>query len=762
MGKVFFLLRRRARERERNMKKLLPPVPTFWEPKEEAPKKRAGEEEEANDVVAGASDDKNDANGIDLLPPPSLPPYSPPDWSGWPPEETFFSLEVLKGGQVVDAIDLSALLSEKKKEKSENAFVAFGRHPSCDVVIEHPSSSRLHCVLQFKEDAKEMFAFDPGSTHGTFVNKRKLKKGVYAPIFVGDQIKFGESTRDYIVQGDEALMPACGLTNRELEKAKEIQKRKEMERRKEEEERKMEEAAVAWGMASDEFERKKNADEDDIDWRTHDASKFTQNMRKAIEKVRQKEMKAENMRSEIERIKRKENSQEGGLTHGQMQQMHKNETALELLQEHIEEADERLNESLREVLGLASRKKTNEKRKKRKAVDSEDDEEDGFYDRTEKRASKKDDAKKKSKKNAKADVVETETAASLWEKRINAESMLKSLQMSLEKAKKDQESARIERERLDAVEDVDAMDMFSSDARKEACADTIQRLMKSIQEKEEELERHASLLEIADPHEEFKPGTSKGDALKAVVEKERKEKEEAERKRKQELIEKMKAEKEKQMKEQEERLKVQKWEREGQLLEKKTFTGKGGSSDAVVKSASAQDDTKRRIIERVEDEAPVVVDEEEMTREKKPIEKSPSPPPPPPPPSQKKPKDTLTLKVDDPADGFLTPAQVKALADKQGGFGLQIRKKPTVKAATTTTTTTASHLGNIKTDDQIRSEAERKVELEMRKIMGGGFGDDDGFQRDDDDANDDTNEDWVAPADQRGDGKTKLNDKLGY
>ena len=86
------------------------------------------------------------------------------------------------------------------------------------------------------------------------------------------------------------------------------------------------------------------------------------------------------------------------------------------------------------------------------------------------------------------------------------------------------------------------MDIFTSDARKEACADTIQRLLKSIDEKEEELERHASLLEIADPHEEFKPGTSKGDALKAVVEKEKKEREEAARKRKQELIEKMKAE----------------------------------------------------------------------------------------------------------------------------------------------------------------------------------------------------------------------------
>ena len=28
--------------------------------------------------------------------------------------------------------------------------VTFGRHPSCDVVVEHPSTSRLHCVIQFR------------------------------------------------------------------------------------------------------------------------------------------------------------------------------------------------------------------------------------------------------------------------------------------------------------------------------------------------------------------------------------------------------------------------------------------------------------------------------------------------------------------------------------------------------------------------------------------------------------------------------------
>merc|ERR1712072_174237 len=118
-------------------------------------------------------------------------------------------------------------------------------------VIEHPSSSRLHCVLQFKNNSNDVFAFDPGSTHGTFVNKRRLEKRMHAPIFVGDQIKFGESTRDYVIGGDETLMPEVGLTKRQLEKKKEM------------EDKKMEEAAVAWGMASEEFERKKNAHNED-------------------------------------------------------------------------------------------------------------------------------------------------------------------------------------------------------------------------------------------------------------------------------------------------------------------------------------------------------------------------------------------------------------------------------------------------------------------------------------------------------------------
>lgn len=55
-----------------------------------------------------------------------------------------------------------------------------------------------------------MFLYDNSSTHGTFLNKRRIKSKVYAPVRVGDVIKFGQSTRLYIVQGPPELMPEEG------------------------------------------------------------------------------------------------------------------------------------------------------------------------------------------------------------------------------------------------------------------------------------------------------------------------------------------------------------------------------------------------------------------------------------------------------------------------------------------------------------------------------------------------------------------------
>ena len=50
------------------------------------------------------------------------------------------------------------------------AYVVVGRETTCNVVIDDESVSSAHCCLQ-RTDEGEWFAFDAGSTNGTFVNE---------------------------------------------------------------------------------------------------------------------------------------------------------------------------------------------------------------------------------------------------------------------------------------------------------------------------------------------------------------------------------------------------------------------------------------------------------------------------------------------------------------------------------------------------------------------------------------------------------------
>ncbi|GFZ19010.1 SMAD/FHA domain-containing protein [Actinidia rufa] len=86
-------------------------------------------------------------------------PYIIPEWSG-PPRHNFF-LEVLKDGSIIDQLDVY-----------EKGAYMFGRVDLCDFVLEHPTISRFHTVLQFKRNG-DAYLYDLGSTHGTFVNKNQ-------------------------------------------------------------------------------------------------------------------------------------------------------------------------------------------------------------------------------------------------------------------------------------------------------------------------------------------------------------------------------------------------------------------------------------------------------------------------------------------------------------------------------------------------------------------------------------------------------------
>lgn len=125
-------------------------------------------------------------------------PYTEPPWSGKPPDSRPYALEILKNGAIVDTVPLN-----------QRGYFVVGRLPVCDVSLEHPSISRYHAVIQYRSQAGEsesvgeeegFYIHDLGSTHGTVVNKNKIPPKTYIRLRVGHVLKFGGSTRLFILQ----------------------------------------------------------------------------------------------------------------------------------------------------------------------------------------------------------------------------------------------------------------------------------------------------------------------------------------------------------------------------------------------------------------------------------------------------------------------------------------------------------------------------------------------------------------------------------
>lgn len=184
-------------------------------------------------------------------------PYKEPKWSGICPDGSEYALEVLKSGMIVDNVDLT-----------HKPYYVFGRLANCDVVMAHPTISRHHAVLQYKAFAEEgeppcgWYLYDLASTHGTFLNKDRLKASHYTRVRVGHQIKFGNSTRTYIMLGPdfdcegESELSVTEIKRRaqdmKLERDRMIQEAVEQrERNRKEEEKRREEQGIDWGMGED-------------------------------------------------------------------------------------------------------------------------------------------------------------------------------------------------------------------------------------------------------------------------------------------------------------------------------------------------------------------------------------------------------------------------------------------------------------------------------------------------------------------------------
>lgn len=200
--------------------------------------------------------------------------YSKPEWSGIPPpcqgentldEEGYcdhYFLEVIKNGIVIEKISLS------------KDFISFGRLDVCDVLCEHPTLSRYHAILQYSSGdhpqySQGFYVYDLNSTHGTYVNKTKVAPKQYTSFKLNSILKFGQSTRLYVLHGPKPKFSSddlnINLTHEQMKKIKEkydrislkLKIRKEVEEEEKEEERKKENS-FDWGINEGE-----NGDDDE-------------------------------------------------------------------------------------------------------------------------------------------------------------------------------------------------------------------------------------------------------------------------------------------------------------------------------------------------------------------------------------------------------------------------------------------------------------------------------------------------------------------
>ncbi|KNA20967.1 hypothetical protein SOVF_047580 [Spinacia oleracea] len=110
-------------------------------------------------------------------------------------------LYVFKGGEV---------LNEPLYVHRQSCYL-FGRERRvADVPTDHPSCSKQHAVLQFRQVEKEQpdgmmskavrpYLMDLGSTNKTFINDNPIEPQRYYELLEKDTIKFGNSSREYVL-----------------------------------------------------------------------------------------------------------------------------------------------------------------------------------------------------------------------------------------------------------------------------------------------------------------------------------------------------------------------------------------------------------------------------------------------------------------------------------------------------------------------------------------------------------------------------------
>nr|TKW40427.1 hypothetical protein SEVIR_1G245700v2 [Setaria viridis] len=333
--------------------------------------------------------------------------------------------------------------------------------------------------MPFRNDGK-VFLYDLGSTHGSFINKSQVKKKLYTEIHVGDVIRFGQSSRLYIFQGPSELMPP----EKDMQKLQDAKIRQDMLDREASILRAKTQVALAegisWGMTEDAIEESAEDDADEITWQTY-KGQLTDRQEKTRSKIVKRMEKIANMKKEIDAIRVKDISQ-GGLTQGQQTQIARNEQRISQIMEELDNLEETLNDSIRESVGARSGKANRGSHKA--SLEEEDDilsDDDEFFDRTKKKSSQKSNEQQS-----------VETADSLLEKKDSITSDIENKRKLLEEEK----HKLAQGSTADLRDDLDA---YMSGLSSQLVHDKIAQIQKELSDLQAELDRVVYLLKIADP-----------------------------------------------------------------------------------------------------------------------------------------------------------------------------------------------------------------------------------------------------------------------
>lgn len=172
---------------------------------EEPPKEKEKANFKNTGVLAAAS---NTLNSVVLK-------YTEPVDSRLPHAHSRWRLFTFKDGEIVGSpLDLN----------SQPAWLIGRDRLVADIPVDHPSCSKQHAVIQFrnvvkknefgdKEEGVRPYVVDLESANGTFLNKTKLEDRRFVELRVGDMLVFGSSTRCILLLSSFAVWAFTMLTS---------------------------------------------------------------------------------------------------------------------------------------------------------------------------------------------------------------------------------------------------------------------------------------------------------------------------------------------------------------------------------------------------------------------------------------------------------------------------------------------------------------------------------------------------------------------